>query len=156
QIPAGENHRRAGTGDSETMNETSAAIQRLLEKANELAKGPQRIGVLQEAIRLADEHGEVEAGFNARLRLMETATFTGRPDILLDAFSWCLAELDKDPDRFDQNDLLWKYKWAVGNVVEFPHIPRAQIESMLADMSQRFERAGSTLHSVHQLRRDVL
>jgi hypothetical protein len=90
------------------------------------------------------------------MELISAATFGGRPDLLLSAFSWCLAEHDRAPDRFDRKDLLWKYKWVVGNVVEFPHIPRAQIESMLADMSHRFAEAGSTLHAIHQIRREIL
>lgn len=88
--------------------------------------------------------------------MIDAATFGGRPDILLAAFPWCLAEHDRDPDRFDLKDLLWKYKWVVGNIVEFPHISREQIESMLANMSERFEKAGSTLHAVHQSRQDIL
>src|ERR1043165_2002174 len=103
-------------------------IDRLLEKSNELKNGPERIDVLEEAVRIADEQGELDAGFRARLELIEAATFGGRPDILLTAFAWCLAEHDRDPDRFDRKDLLWKYMWVVGNIVEFPHITRAQIE----------------------------
>src|ERR1700722_150885 len=107
------------------MSDPSVAIERLLERSNELRNGPQRIGVLEQAVRLADEHGDLDAGFRARMELMEAATFGGRPDILLTAFSWCLAEHDRDPDRFDEKGFLWKYKWVMGNVIEFPHIPRA-------------------------------
>jgi hypothetical protein len=143
----------------QSMNDPVTAIDRLLEKSNELNNGPERIGVLEEAVRLADEHAEINAGFRARLELINAATFGGRPDLLPTAFSWCLAEHDRDPDRLPttgRRDLLWKYKWVVGNVVEIPHIPRAQIESMLADMSNRFAEAGSTLHAVHQARREIL
>jgi hypothetical protein len=138
------------------MSDPTLAIDRLLEKANELKNGAQRIGVLEEAVQLADQNGELDAGFRARLKLMDAAAFSGRPDLLLTAFSWCLAEHDRDPDRFDRKDLLWKYKWVVGNVVEFPDIPKAKIEAMLADMARRFAEAGSTLHAVHQARREAL
>jgi hypothetical protein len=138
------------------MSDSLATIERLLEQANELKNGPERIRVLEEAVRLADQAGDVAAGFRARLKWMDAATFGGRPDILLTAFAWCLAEHDRDPDRFDQKDLLWKYKWVMGHVVQFPHISRAQIESMLADMSIRFEQAGSTLHAVHDARNKIL
>jgi hypothetical protein len=138
------------------MNDTATTIERLLEKSNELKNGPQRIEVLTEAVRLADEHGLLDDGFTARLKLMDAATFGDRPDLLLTAFAWCLTQHDRDPDRFDPSDLLWKYKWVVGNAAEFPDIPRERIEAMLADMADRFEKAGSTLHAVHQLRREVL
>jgi hypothetical protein len=138
------------------MSEISATIDRLLEKSNELKNGPERIGILEDAVRFADEHGDLDAGFNTRLTLMDAATFGGRPDLLMSAFAWCVAEYDRDPDRFDLKDLLWKQKWVVGNVVEFPHISRAQIEESLADMARRFEEAGSTLHAVHQARREIL
>jgi hypothetical protein len=138
------------------MSDPLETIDRLLEKSNELNNGPRRIDVLQEAVLLADQHGLLDAGFRARLELMKAAAFGGRPDVLLSAFSWCLTEHDRDPDRFDQKSLLWNYKWVMGNVVEFPDIPRAQIEAMLADMEQRFEQAGSTLHAVHQARREIL
>jgi hypothetical protein len=138
------------------MTDTTATVERLLEKSNELKHGPQRISVLEEAVKIADEEGDLDAAFGARMNLMDAATMGGRPDLLLSAFTWCLAEHDRDPDRFDLKELLWKYKWVVCNVVEFPHISRAQIESMLADMARRFEEAGSTLHGVHQARREIL
>lgn len=138
------------------MSDPLATIDRLLEKSNELKNGTERIGLLEEAVRIADQHDQLDAGFRVRLQLIEAATFGGRTDLLLDAFSWCLAQHDRDPDRFDQKNLLWKYKWVASNVVDFPHVSRAQIESMLADMAHRFEQAGSTLHGVHQTRREVL
>ncbi|HZZ81367.1 MAG TPA: hypothetical protein VFE62_22885 [Gemmataceae bacterium] len=138
------------------MSDTLTSIDRLLEKSNELKNGPERIGVLEEAVRLADEQEDLDAGFRARLELIDSAAFGGRPDILLSAFAWCLAQHDSDPDRFPCNDLLWKYKWVVGHVTEFPDIPRAQIEAMLDDMARRFTEAGSTLHAVFQARRETL
>ena len=138
------------------MSDTLAAVERLLEKANELRNGPQRIGVLEQAVRNADQHGHLDAAFRARLKLCDAAAFGGRPDVLLTAYNWCLAAHDSDPDCFEQQDLLWKFKWVVGHVVEFPTISRGQIESMLADMADRFAKAGSTMHAVHQSRREIL
>lgn len=131
------------------------AIDRLLEKANEWKSGPQRVRVLQEAVALADANDDVDAGFRTRLALLDAATFGGRNDLLIPTFAWCLDAFDRDPDRFDENDLLWKYKWVVGNSIEFPDVSRAQIEAMFADITRRFAEAGSTLHGMHSTRRDV-
>jgi hypothetical protein len=138
------------------MNDYQEAIDKLTEEAEFVGNGAAKIGLLEEAVRLADTHGDTEAGFNVRLTLMDASTFAGRPDLLLVAFSWCLAQHDRDPDLFGDEDLLWKYKWVVNQLSGFPQISRQQIEAMLADMEIRFEEAGSTLHAVYQQKRDVL
>ena len=137
------------------MNDYQEAIDKLTEEAEFAGHGPAKIALLEEAVRLADTHGDTEAGFNVRLTLMEASTFAGRPDLLLVAFSWCLAQHDRDPDLFGDEDLLWKYKWVVNHLPDFPQISRKQIDDMLADMEKRFEEAGSTLHAVFQQKRDV-
>lgn len=139
-----------------SMNESVANLDVLLEKANELKNGPKRIGLLEEAVRIADELGDIDVRYRTRQKLLEAAVFGGRPDLVLSAFSWSLAVYDRTPNRFDEKDILWKYKWVLGNVVEFPHISRLQIESMLDDMAARFGQAGSTLHGFHQVRREIL
>jgi hypothetical protein len=130
-------------------------IAELLDRAENLPEGPGQIGLCEEAVRLADTHGDEEAGFHARKQLIHAATFGGRPDLSLVAFSWCLARADQDPDAFDETELLWQYKWVVQHVGQFPHITRAQIEGLLDDMTARFRRHGSTLHAVHMIRRDL-
>ena len=138
------------------MHDYQEAIDKLTEEAEFAGHGPAKIALLEEAVRLADTHGNTEASFNIRLTLMEASTFAGRPDLLLVAFSWCLAQHDRDPDLFGDEDLLWKYKWVVNHLPDFPQISRKQIDDMLADMETRFEEAGSTLHAVFQQKRDVL
>jgi hypothetical protein len=138
------------------MSEHLETIDGLLQKCNELECGPRRIGLLEQAVQLADQHDETDAGFRARLALMRAAAFGGRPDLVLTAFTWCLATHDREPKRFAIGELLWNYKWAVENAVGLPHVSRQQIEAMLADMARRYEEAGSTLHAVYQKRRDVL
>jgi hypothetical protein len=144
------------TSPRKAMSNIRAQIDQLVAKSNELAHGEQRIRLLEEAVRLADESGPLELAFRTRIELLEAATFGGRHDIAREAFFWCLKRHDEDPVRFDQNDVLWKYKWVMGAVAETTEMSREQIESMFADMTMRFERAGSTLHAVHQIRREVL
>ncbi len=138
------------------MTEHRQTIEQLLQKSRELENGSKRVQLLEEAVHLADGHDEPDAGFRSRLALMRAAVFAGRPDLLLAAFAWCLAAHDRDPERFEVNELLWNYKWAVENAVGLPQVSRTHIEAMLADMARRYAEAGSTLHAVHQKRRDVL
>src|SRR4051812_22715000 len=74
---------------------------------NSLAK----CALLEEIIRIADTRQDFEVGFDARMALVDAGTFSGAPDKALVAFSWCLAQADKQPDHFSGPDLLWKYKW---------------------------------------------
>jgi hypothetical protein len=137
------------------MSDYRDDIVELLERAEEMAEGPGQIALCEEAVRLADTHGDEVAGFHARKQLVHAATFGGRADLSLVAFSWCLARADQDPETFDETELLWQYKWVVQHVGQFPHITRAQIEGLLDDMTARFRRHGSTLHAVHMIRRDL-
>src|SRR5262249_18653540 len=125
-------------------------------KADDLPHGPAQVALLEEAVQLADSLKDVDLAYRVRSELMTAATFSGRPDIMLVAFSWCLAQYDRNPQQFDQHDLLWKYKWVIGNGYKFPEIDRPRLEALLADVERRYREAGSTMHAVSQARRDFL
>ena len=110
----------------------------------------------EEAVRLADAHNDLKQGFQTRRQLTEAAVFAGRPDVMLVAFSWRLAQCDRDPAQFKERELLWEYKWVVDNLPDFPQVTRGQIEAALADMERRYRRCGSTMHGYYQKRRAVL
>jgi hypothetical protein len=135
--------------------ELTDAIQELMDQAGQLEEGPAKVALLEEACRLADVHGDLDVGFYVRKELVKASMMAGQPDVMLVAFSWCLAQLDRDPERFDQQDLLWEYKWILAEAPLFPQVNRRQIEDMLADMQRRYEQVGSSLHAVHLLRRDI-
>src|SRR2546423_171783 len=97
----------------------------ILGEAEELDEGPGQIALTEEAVRLADTHGDDIWGYNARMQLTKAATFGGRPDVALVSFTWCLARYDREPDLFDTHQLFWHYKWVVQHVDKFPTIPRA-------------------------------
>jgi hypothetical protein len=90
--------------------------------------------------------------FLARQELVEAAFWGGSPEKALVAYSWLLAQFDRHPGEFDEWRLLWRYKWMIGVVADFPQIPKAQIEEMLEDMERRFRRGGYGLRSVFQYR----
>jgi hypothetical protein len=138
------------------MTDLRDQIAELQGKAEGLPYGPARVALLEEAVQLADSLSDVSLAFDARHELMGAAVFSGRPDLMLVAFSWCLAQFDREPDRFDRFDLLWKYKWVITGAFEFPEISRPRLEELLADMERRYREAGSTLNPVAMVRRQLL
>jgi hypothetical protein len=110
------------------------------------------VALLEEAVRLADTRQDADLGFELREDLIWAATFGGFPEKSLVAFSWRLAQCDRDPERFSERDLLWQYKWIVASLPRFPQISRQQIENLLEDMKQRCLRQGAGMRSVHKVR----
>jgi hypothetical protein len=137
------------------MTDLHDQIAELQDKAQGLPYGPARLALLEEAVQLADSVKDVDLAFSARQELMEAATFSGRPDIMLVAFSWCLAQYDRNPEQFNRDDMLWKYKWVITNAFGFPEISRPRLEELLADMERRYREAGSTLNGVSMVRREL-
>jgi hypothetical protein len=90
------------------MSDYLQEIDELLSQARALGYGPSRVSLTEEAVHLADTHGDLEQGFRTRMELMEAGTFGGRQDLLLVAFAWCLAQHDREPHRFDSYALLWR------------------------------------------------
>src|SRR5437870_10345778 len=102
-------------------------IDEVLGKAQDLGNGPTQYALTDEAVRIADAHGDVDAGFQARQEYIKATMFSGQPDKMLVAFSWCLSQVDRNPERFDRYRLLWQYKWVVNSLPDFPQISLAQI-----------------------------
>lgn len=117
-------------------------INELLDEAAYLEPGPTKVALLEEAVRLADTHGDLDYGFMTREQLIQACTFGGFPEKSLVAFSWCLAQSDRHPDQFPDRQLFWQLKWITNSLDQFAQISRAQIDAMLEDMRRRYERAG--------------
>lgn len=124
----------------------------LIDEAASLPTCDQKISLLEEAIALADSHSNVDLGYRVRQYLMKEATFGAYPEKMLVAFAWCLAQCDREPERYNERDMLWKYKWSANRLPDFPQISREQIEETLADMSRRYLRFGSGQKAVLKLR----
>ena len=65
------------------MSEYGEEVEELLGRAAGLDEGPAKVALLEEAVRLADTHGDVGEGFRARQELIRAATFGGLPDRVL-------------------------------------------------------------------------
>lgn len=131
-------------------------LEELREQAWGMPVSDARIAVWEEAVRVADTLGDIDEGFDVRTYLMIDANEWGRPDIELVAYAWCLAQYDKDPERFKHEEfsLLWTYKRVLGTLMAFPNIPMSRIESAFEDYRSRLERLGKTLspHDEFRLR----
>jgi hypothetical protein len=127
----------------------------LLDQAAELEPCSTKVMLLEQAVAMADAHQDVDLGFRVRKKLIYAAAFSGYPEKELVAFSWCLAQCDRQPDQFEETELLWEYKWIIGSLPGFVTITRQQMEEMIADMQRRYERAGASLHAVYKVQRSV-
>lgn len=127
-------------------------IEELRDQAYVLPEGPSKLAFLEEAVRLADVHQDVVLGDEIRKDLINAATFSGFPEKALVAFSWRLAQRDRDPQKFPERDILWEYKWIADSLTDFPQISRQQIEDAFDDVALRCERSGAGLRAVHKLR----
>ncbi len=127
-------------------------VNALLEQAASVEEPTTKLRLIEEAARLADTHNDVELGFEVREQIVHDGTFNGFRDRALIAFTWLLGQCDRDPERFQDSDLLWQYKWVTSSLSRFASITRAQIEGTLADMAKRYQRNGIGLRPVWKLR----
>ncbi len=135
-----------------TTQDWREQVEELLGRARRMRYGEAQVMTLEEAARLADTHGDVELAFEVKDQLIDAATFGGFPDKALVAFAWCRAQSKKDPERFSPDSLLWKQKWVVGRLDDFPHISLEQIRGALDDIEQAYARVNAGRRSVMKLR----
>lgn len=137
------------------MSDHVAEIEKLMAEADGLKDGPAKAAILEQAVAIADTHQDVKLGYAARKKLLPACLDSGQPDLMLVAYSWCLAQCDRDPSQFDLDDILWEYRWVVSEMTTFPAVSRPQIEDALADITRRYLAAGSTLRPIHLLAMNV-
>jgi hypothetical protein len=131
---------------------TQERLAKLMQEARQLEPTPAQVQILEEAVRLADTLGDIEQAYEVRMELVHSTTFAGYKEKSLVAFTWCLAQFDKEPDNFDAFDLLWKFKWIVDQLPSFPQISRQQIQKTQDEMEARYLRADFSLRPVHYMR----
>ncbi|HWE35466.1 MAG TPA: hypothetical protein VG406_02760 [Isosphaeraceae bacterium] len=132
-----------------------AEVRALMRQAAMLPNGPSQVALYEEAVRLADAHGDVPLAFDARDELITASTFNGYLDRALVAFSWCLGHCDREPSRFNDARLLWKYKWVANGLKSFPQFTLEQIEATIDDMARRYRKHGLSPRPVHTIRKNL-
>lgn len=136
------------------MNRFNLEVMQLVYQAYGLEHGRARIALLEEAQSKADAAGDVHSAFQARVELINAATFGGQPEKALTAFIWCLAQCDRDPKQFSEREMLWVYKWITAELPKFASVPLARIRQTLDDMARRYRAHRMGQYAVHQLRMD--
>ena len=135
-----------------------AEIKDLFEQIDQMYWSPQERQLVERAIALAQEIGDEELEYQARMRLTASASQTGDNDAMLSSFAWCLAKYDSDPRRFPAEpvdgaaDLLWQFKWMAGALTRNPVFDLTQIKEILADMESHYRKAGLGLSGVYTAR----
>lgn len=135
------------------MADIELQIAQLVRQATYLPDGaPAKIQLLEEAIQLADSHQRVELQYQTRLELLSPAVFSGYTERAITAFTWCLGQIDQDPQRFPIENVLWNFKHILEDIADYPQISRQQIDSMFEDMHKRYHDAGYSVRPVYTTR----
>jgi tetratricopeptide (TPR) repeat protein len=135
-----------------TYSETE--LQEQLSRTYSLS-GSAKFAALDAVFRHADAAGLVEFAFNARMNAISEFHHGGDPTRAFLAFSWCLGTFDRQPEvvaGYHAHSLLWRFKWIVWALPQFPEIPLDRTEAVLADMERRYQLGGHSLHAVYQHR----
>ncbi|MFN0018391.1 MAG: hypothetical protein ACKVP0_09040 [Pirellulaceae bacterium] len=128
-------------------------LDRLLSEAEDLDCSPTKVAILEEAVRIADALRDVGKGYQVREELIRAATFSDLEDRAIVAFAWCLAQSDKNPDRFPEKELLWSYNhWILNGITDFPNISLDRIRELQEDYERRLRRQGYGMKSYYFLR----
>jgi tetratricopeptide (TPR) repeat protein len=132
--------------------EIAGSVRDLIDRSFSLPTGDEKIMTLEEAVRIADRGADLKLQYEAREELIEAAFWGGETEKALVAYSWCLAQFDKNPGSFPEWTLLWRYKWIINVIFHFPQIPKEQIYEMLDEMERRYRAAGYGLRVVNYYR----
>ncbi len=131
--------------DGQTLDE-------LLFKADSMPDGQAKLLLLEEAARIADSLNDIEKGYDIRTEIIYQGIFSGYSMNAIIAFSWCLSQYDRNPERFSSYSLLWEYKWILGHVDEFPDICLGKIDEIFEDMRKRYLQQGASLRAYYSLK----
>ena len=131
----------------------SVVAEELLGQLEALPWGARHREVASEIVAAAQERGDEDLEFAARMRLTTDGVMTGHTDLALANFAWCAAKHSQDPARFVGGDpgadsFFWQYKWMPGLLRKSPVFERAQIMDVLDDFEATFKAAGLPLSAV--------
>ncbi len=124
------------------------SLSELMNELDGLPDSYEKLNVLEMAIELADEEKQIDNAYYLRQEYVYLAHVFGYAQKALVAFLWCLEQYDKQPERFDEHELLWQYKWMMGALGGFPQLSREKLMTLASDMQRRFERSGWSLGPV--------
>jgi hypothetical protein len=127
---------------------------RLIDQQGRLPPGAVPVMMMQEAVRIADVHLDIQNQFYARSCLISACFAGGKPLPLFVALAWCLAALDNQSlelDRYELATLLWQCKHAIAYSPSFTSISYQRFQDLLRDVLDRYANAGASPRAVYML-----
>jgi tetratricopeptide (TPR) repeat protein len=139
------------------VNYTEQDLWRLLDEATDLPYGAAQIALLEQVMAHADAMQVEELRFRVRMFLTQSYIYGGERVKSFVTFSWCLAEFDRDPQRYSRytHTMLWHFKHMIGAMTRFPQIPLQRTYAVLDDMERRWRDGGHSMHAVYAYRHRV-
>lgn len=124
-------------------------IQKLRNQVARVDNTLEKVNLLTQAIRIADENQDIEWGYDLRLDLISEEIDLAFSTESLPAFAWILQAYDENPELFNEEDFLWQYKWMMSELYDNPDVSREQIDAALQDFEQRLLRNGYGKRAIH-------
>lgn len=108
-----------------------------------LERGESRAKGIKKALDYALEQQDVDGAFQLYYTFMNEDVIHGNSYQATILFPEYVAYFEEHPDKQQEynHDVMWTYKWIIGNVSNFPQIPLSQIESIFTqykDFCKRF------------------
>ena len=119
------------------------SVRSLLREVEGMPPGFARTALAEEAVRAADAANDLDAAFEARVELASAAEHGGEPQKALVAVTWCLAQIDAHPGRFDTHATYWALKWLPFTLLDIPDVPLDEVERVVGELRRRYESEGA-------------
>jgi tetratricopeptide (TPR) repeat protein len=136
------------------MTTSEHDLRQMMDEVDRLPSGPTRSAAFDTVMRHADAAGATRFAFWARMNAISDFHHGGDYTRAFMAFSWCVATFDRHPEIVggSERSLLWKFKWIVWELPQFPAVPLDRTVAVLDDMERRFRQGNHSLHAVYQHR----
>ena len=124
----------------------------MFEQAQNMPNNSEKVAWLEATIRQADLEQNQDVAYQARDEMIDAATWSGQAEKALLAFAWCLnrydQQLPEERDWWQSQNLLWRYKWILASLDNFPNIALARAEALFQDFETRLTQAGFGFRAV--------
>ena len=132
------------------MNAAARARELLRECEQHEDGSVSRLATAEAAVRFADVSADRRLQIDARNELISAATFAGRMERSMTAFAWNLAHYEEEDWT---SDAVWfGFQWIAEDAPLVHTIARADIEDVLDQMQQVYQRNNWWMYPVHMAR----
>jgi hypothetical protein len=116
----------------------------------DMEDGKQKLAVLEEMILIADRHMTEQDAYSARMNYSSAVLECGCPERLFVSFAWCLKRFEQSPGDYSSHEIMWHYKWVLGQIWRLPQISTSRIELVFEDFKQKCLQYGFSLRPYYQ------